>query len=67
MGGTCSSQGGQRGPFCGLKLELPLQMLIGVKGQGAEVTAEAIPLNSVGRWQKHDLGGLECWFSQNCS
>lgn len=49
MGGTCSRQGGQRGPFCDLKLELPLQMLIGVKGRRAEGTARGNPLEFHGK------------------
>ena len=48
--GTYLRQGGQRGLLCDLKLELTLQMLVRVKGQGAE--------GMLGRRQGLDPGGL---------
>lgn len=50
--GTYSRQGGQRGPLCDLKLELTLEMLIGVKGGEQKEQQEQILSNFLGRWQE---------------
>lgn len=65
--GTSLRQGVQRGSLCDLKLELTLQMLIGVKGGEQREQQEQIPSKSLGRWQEPDPGGRECRDQAGCS